>query len=121
MKIFQICSGVPDSAASPARPDWRYNLFNFKLKSVSADISRLAEPSSHPVREEEIEKLIIDDKVSSIPPEWSTLIGRDPRDTLLSLVEPYLKAYKMGAFCAFRCASMDGIYYNRRPYAIKTH
>ena len=54
-------------------------------------------------------------------PECSTLIGRDPRDTLLSLVEPYyprakvyaitthLKACKMslcGAFCCFRCVVM---------------
>ena len=29
--------------------------------------------------------------------EWSTLIGRDPRDTVLSLVEPYYDGAKVHA------------------------
>ena len=56
--------------------------------------------------------------------EWSTLIGRDPRDNVLLFVVYAIKTQRK-AFCAFRCVVMTWKYgseriYYRRVYAIKT-
>ena len=54
---------------------------------------------------------------SHLTAEWSTLIGRDPRDTVLWLVEPYFAGAKVYAITTHDKWLMHE---KRHPYAIKT-
>ena len=74
----------------------------------------LLDTSIHTLRGREFSILYTETKEEQVNntflvPEWSTLIGPDPRDTVLSLVEPYsagANACKIPSKCTFSCVVM---------------